>query len=129
MFQSLTLFMSFSVFSSSLSRPKMESTNSHPALRPMVMVAGEPPRAACSRLAAFHMKCSQALSNLLKRAQSRSPDSRKSSTISRASVDRMSGAHSSARLTLPASLMRSSQRSPATSAMGAVAPWWKAVQS
>jgi len=73
-------------------------------------------------LAAFHMYSSQILSSFLKRTQSRSPDSKKSSTNSLFSSCRIFSMHSSARLTFPASCMSNSHRSPATSDMGVAGP-------
>ena len=125
----LTLCINASVSSNLLSRPKIVSTNSHPLSFPIFTSPFGLAVDAPSRWAARHMYSSHAFSNLLSRPQRRSPDSRKSSTISKDSGLRTRGRHSSARFIFPASLMRRSHRSPATSETGVAGPWWKTVQS
>jgi hypothetical protein len=122
--QSLIPVVNFSVLSNSLSRPKIVSTNSLPELLPMYNFSL--PR---SRLAVLSMCFSQTFNNLLKRSQSLSPLSRKSSMSSRSSRRRIRERDSSARLILPASWIRESQRSPAISVMGVEGPWNATVQS
>jgi hypothetical protein len=101
MFQRRTEFMSFSVFPSSRSLPKMESTNSVPAFLPM-----ETPLLP-SLFAAFHMNLSHSFNSSLNFCHKRFPLSMKSSTIS-LSMLRMRPTHSSARFIFPASLIKSS---------------------
>jgi len=108
--------MNFSVASSCRSLPKMESTNSVPAFLPSWAVSFP-----CF-LPAFNMGVSHDFRSFFNLSVSRSPDSMKSSTISLFSTVRIRGMHSSARLTLPASWIRSSQSSPAMSAMGVAGP-------
>lgn len=114
--------MSFSVSSSLRSRPKMESTNSQPLFAPIATEAVLLLFLPASFFATRHMYSSHALRILPKRSQRRSPDSRKSSTRSWSSTWRMRGRHSSALLILPASWIKSNQRSPARSDKGLPGP-------